>query len=227
MRPQVAIIGAGPSGLLLGQLLLTHDIANIILEQCSADAVLGRIQASIIEKNTADLIDESGVDARMHRDGLIHQGIEILFAGERHRVDFTDLVGTSVIGYAQAELTKDLMDARAAAEGQTLYEISDVSLHDIDGVRPTVQYRNYGAAQQIGCDFIVGCDGFHGISRKSIPRTVFREYERVYPFGWLGLLVDQPPISPEPMYVYHERSFALCSVVSPTRSRLYIQCLPR
>ena len=211
---------------MLGQLLSTHGISNIILERCSADAVLGRIQAGVIEKSTADLIDESGVGARMHRDGLIHQGIEIEFTGRRHRIDFAELIGKTVIGYGQAELTKDLMDARAAAGGQIFYEISDVILHDIDGVSPTVRYRNCGMAQQIECDFIAGCDGFRGVSRKSIPQTVLHEYERLYPFSWLGMLVDQTPICPEPMYVHHERGFALCSVVSPTRSRFYIQCRP-
>ena len=223
-RTQVVIIGAGPSGLLLGQLLGKHGISNIILEQRSANYVLGRIRAGVIEKWAADLLDEAGVSARMHRDGLIHQGIEICFDGQRHRIDFDALVGKSVIVYGQSEITRDLMDGRVAAGGQTLYEIADVSLHQGEFGHSTVRYRHHDAAQEIECDFIAGCDGFHGISRKSIPEHVLKCYERVYPFGWLGILVDQPPVSSELIYVNHQRGFALCSMRSAKRSRLYLQC---
>jgi p-hydroxybenzoate 3-monooxygenase len=224
MRTQVAIIGAGPSGLLLGQLLTGHGIDNVILEQRSAEYVLSRIRAGVIEKGAADLLDEAGVGARMHREGLIHEGIEICFAGQRHRLDFHELIGRDVIVYGQTEITRDLMDGRAAAGAQTLYEAEDVSLHDVGTDHPSVRFNRNGTAQLLECDFIAGCDGFHGVSRKTIPDTVLRNYERVYPFGWLGILVDKPPVSPELIYANHERGFALCSMRSPTRSRLYIQC---
>jgi p-hydroxybenzoate 3-monooxygenase len=224
MRTQVAIIGAGPSGLLLGQLLSKHGIANVVLEQRSAEYVLGRIRAGVIEKWAADLLNEAGVGARMHRDGLIHDGIEICFDGQRHRIDFDALIGKSVIVYGQTEITRDLMEGRQAAGGQTLYESTEVSLHQGEFGHSSVRFRQHGAVQEIECDFIAGCDGFHGISRKSIPEQVLKCYERVYPFCWLGLLVDQPPVSEELIYANHERGFALCSMRSPTRSRLYLQC---
>ena len=224
MRTAVAIIGAGPSGLLLGQLLANDGIPNIILEQRSGDYVLGRIRAGVIEKGAADLLDEAGVGARMQREGLIHDGIEIGFGGQRHRINFQELVGRSVIVYGQTEITRDLMEARTAAGAPTLYESTDVTLHQIIDGTPTVRFQHGGAAQQLECDFIAGCDGFHGVSRQSIPEHVLRVYERVYPFGWLGILVDRPPVSEELIYANHERGFALCSMRSPTRSRLYIQC---
>jgi len=224
MRTQVVIVGAGPSGLLLGQLLSVHGIANVILEQRSPEYVLDRIRAGVIEKWAADLLDDAGAGARMHREGLVHQGIEISFDGRRHRVDFDALVGKSVIVYGQAEITRDLMEARAAVGAETYYEIADVSLQLDQPGRSSVRYGRHGRVQEIQCDFIAGCDGFHGISRKSIPEHVLNCYERVYPFGWLGILVDQPPVSPELIYVNHERGFALCSMRSPTRSRLYLQC---
>jgi p-hydroxybenzoate 3-monooxygenase len=223
-RTQVVIVGAGPSGLLLGQLLSTHGIANTILEQRSAEYVLGRIRAGVIEKRAAELLDEAGAGARMHRDGLIHQGIELCFDGQRHRIDFGALIGKSVIVYGQTEITRDLMDVRTASGGSTLYEVADVSLQQGQFAQSTVRYRQHGAWQQIACDFVAGCDGFHGISRKSIPESVLRCYERVYPFGWLGILVDQPPVAAELIYANHDRGFALCSMRSATRSRLYLQC---
>jgi p-hydroxybenzoate 3-monooxygenase len=224
MRTAVAIIGAGPSGLLLGQLLSRHGIPNVILEQRSAEYVLMRIRAGVIEKGAADLLDQAGVGARMRREGLVHEGIEIGFAGQRHRIDFQSLVGRSVIIYGQTEITRDLMEARTAAGGETLYESTDVTLHDIDTSTPTVRFQRAGTAELLECDFIAGCDGFHGVSRQSIPEHMLRVFERVYPFGWLGILVDRPPVSAELIYANHERGFALCSMRSPTRSRLYIQC---
>ncbi|WP_298725511.1 4-hydroxybenzoate 3-monooxygenase [uncultured Ferrovibrio sp.] len=224
MRTQVAIIGAGPAGLLLGQLLLKHGISNVILERQSADYVLGRIRAGVVEKGTADLLDEAGVGTRMHKEGLIHNGIEIAFSDARHRIDFHNLIGKSVIIYGQTEITRDLMAGRAAAGGETVYQAEDVSLHEIDSDRPKVRYRKNGEEHEVECDFIAGCDGFHGVSRRSIPESVLQTYERVYPFGWLGILVDKPPVSEELIYVGHERGFALCSMRTPTRSRLYIQC---
>jgi p-hydroxybenzoate 3-monooxygenase len=224
MRTQVVIVGAGPSGLLLGQLLGKHGISNIILEQRRAEYVLSRIRAGVIEKWSADLLDEAGVGDRMQREGLLHGGIELCFDGQRHRIDFHDLIGKSVVIYGQTEITRDLMNGRAATGGQTVYEATDVSLHQDQPDRCCVRYRQGGAAHEIQCDFIAGCDGFHGVSRKSIPEHILRCYERVYPFGWLGILVDQPPVSNELIYVNHERGFALCSMRSSTRSRLYLQC---
>lgn len=224
MRTQVAIIGAGPAGLLLGQLLTRHGIDNVILERQTADYVLGRIRAGVVEKGTADMLDEAGVGQRMHSEGLIHDGIELAFGGARHRINFRDLIGKSVIVYGQTEITRDLMQGRAAAGAQTIYEAEDVSLHDIDGSRPKVRFRHQGVEKELDCDFIAGCDGYHGVSRKSIPDSVLKTFERVYPFGWLGILVEKPPVSDELIYANHERGFALCSMRSPTRSRLYIQC---
>jgi len=224
MRTQVAIIGAGPAGLLLGQLLTRHGIDNVILERQTGDYVLGRIRAGVVEQGAADLLDEAGVGARMHREGLAHDGIELAFAGERHRIDFHALVGKRVIVYGQTEITRDLMEGRAASGAPTVYEAADVRLHDIGDPRPKVRYRKDGAEHEIECDFIAGCDGYHGVSRRSIPDSVLRNYERVYPFGWLGILVERPPVADELIYANHERGFALCSMRSQTRSRLYIQC---
>jgi len=224
MRTQVAIIGAGPAGLLLGQLLHRHGIDNIILERQTGAHVLGRIRAGVIEQVAVDLMDEAGVGARMHRDGLVHDGTQICVDGVRQRIDFKALTGKTVMVYGQTEITRDLMDARAAAGAPTIYEARDVTLHDILGDEPRVTYQAEGKAAEIDCDFIAGCDGFHGISRRSVPAKAIRSYERVYPFGWLGLLSDTPPVSEELIYVRHAQGFALCSMRSPTRSRYYIQC---
>lgn len=224
MRTQVAIIGAGPAGLLLGQLLSKHGIANVIVEQRSGEYVLSRIRAGVVEKGAADLLDAAGVGARMHKEGLIHDGIELAFGGARHRINFKELIGKSVIVYGQTEITHDLMEGRAALGAQSIYEAENVSLHDVNSKRPKVRYQKDGAQHEIECDFIAGCDGYHGVSRKTIPDHVLKNYERVYPFGWLGILVDKPPVSEELIYANHERGFALCSQRSPTRSRLYIQC---
>ncbi len=224
MRTQVAIIGAGPSGLLLGQLLQKHGIDNVILERHTGDYVLSRIRAGVIEQGAAKLLDEAGVGARMRREGLVHDGTQICVEGARHRVDFRDLTGQAVIVYGQTEITRDLMDARAATGGKTVYEAEDVSLHEFGGSKPRVRYRKDGKEVEVECDFIAGCDGFHGVSRKSVPAGSIRNYERVYPFGWLGLLADTKPVSEELIYVRHDRGFALCSMRSPTRSRYYLQC---
>ena len=224
MRTQVAIIGAGPAGLLLGQLLHKHDIDNIILERHTGEHVLNRIRAGVIEEVAVDLIDEAAVGARMHREGLVHDGTQICVEGVRHRVDFKELTGKTVMVYGQTEITKDLMDGRAAAGAATVYAAYDVALHDIFGEKPRVTYRADGKFHEIECDFIAGCDGFHGISRKSVPPGAIKSYERVYPFGWLGVLSDTPPVSQELIYVRHDLGFALCSMRSPTRSRYYVQC---
>ena len=224
MRTQVAIIGAGPSGLLLGQLLHKHGIDNIILERHTGEHVLSRIRAGVIEQVAVDLIDEAGVGARMHAEGLVHDGTQLCVDGVRHRIDFKELTGKTVMVYGQTEITKDLMDGRAAAGAPTVYAAYDVALHDVFGGRPRVTYRADGKSQEIACDFIAGCDGFHGVSRKIVPPGAIKSYERVYPFGWLGLLSDTPPVSDELIYVRHDLGFALCSMRSPTRSRYYIQC---
>jgi p-hydroxybenzoate 3-monooxygenase len=224
LRTQVAIVGAGPAGLLLGQLLHNRGLANVILEQRTADYVLGRVRAGLIEQGTVGLIEQAGVGARLRREGLIHEGVEISHGGERRRIDFRALTGKSVTIYGQTEITRDLMEGRAASGAPTRYEAESVSLEDIDSDRPRVRYRRHGVEGEIRCDFIAGCDGFHGVSRQTPPDAALRTYERVYPFGWLGILTDAPPVSPELIYASHERGFGLCSLRSPTRSRLYIQC---
>lgn len=223
MRTQVAIIGAGPAGLLLGQLLATAGIDNIIVEQRSPDYVLGRIRAGILESVTVDALERAGVAARLHEEGLVHDGIELAFDGRRHRIDLHALVGRSVTVYGQTEVTRDLMAARQAAGITTIYEAQDVSLHDFGSARPVVRYRKDGVAHEIHCDYIAGCDGFHGVSRQSVPQTATQIFERVYPFGWLGILSDTPPVADELIYASHERGFALCSMRSRTRSRYYVQ----
>jgi p-hydroxybenzoate 3-monooxygenase len=224
MRTQVAIIGAGPAGLLLGQLLQRNGIDNIILERQTPDYVLSRIRAGVIEQVAVDLIDEAGVGERMHREGLVHDGTQLCIDGERHRIDFRALTGKTVMVYGQTEITRDLMEGRAKAGGITEYEAIDVRLHDFDGGKPRVTYRLDGRKREIECDFIAGCDGFHGISRKSVPPGSIMNFERVYPFGWLGLLADTKPVSDELIYIRHDAGFALCSMRSHTRSRYYLQC---
>jgi p-hydroxybenzoate 3-monooxygenase len=225
MRTKVAIIGAGPSGLLLGQLLTRAGIDNVILESRTPDYVLSRIRAGVLEQGAVDMLDEAGVGARLRAEGLVHGGIEISWAGGRHRIDLNGLTGgKNVIVYGQTEVTRDLMDARAASGAQSIYGAEDVSVHDFDSPRPSVRFRNAGKAHELECDFIAGCDGFHGVCRQSVPAAALRTYERVYPFGWLGVLSDTPPVSHELIYVSHERGFALCSMRSTRRSRYYIQC---
>ncbi|CAG0959077.1 p-hydroxybenzoate 3-monooxygenase [Burkholderiales bacterium] len=223
MRTQVAIVGAGPSGLLLGQLLARAGVDNVVLERHTAEHVVGRIRAGVLEQGAVATLEEANVVGRLHRQGLVHHGIEIAFRGERHRIDFEALVGKSVVVYGQTEVTHDLMDARRAAGAKTVYEAEDVTLAGFDGTAPVVRYRHGGSTHEIACDFIAGCDGFHGVSRQSVPASALTTHERVYPFGWLGVLVDRPPVSHELIYVNHERGFALCSMRSPTRSRYYVQ----
>ena len=224
MRTQVAIIGAGPAGLLLGQLLHKHGIANIILEQRSGDYVLSRIRAGVLEQGAVSLIEEAGVGERMLKEGLVHDGVEIAFDGVRHRINFRELTGKAVVVYGQTEVTRDLMEGRAAAGLTTIYEAEDVAVHDFDTSAPRVTYVKDGVTQEVQCDFIAGCDGFHGVTRKSVPQKAITEHERVYPFGWLGLLSDTPPVSPELIYSNHPRGFSLCSMRSMSRSRYYVQC---
>lgn len=224
MRTQVVIIGSGPSGLLLGQLLARAGIDTIILEQKSQAYVLGRIRAGVLEQVAVALIEDAGAGARMRREGLVHDGIEIAFDGVRHRIDFKGLTGKTVMVYGQTEVTRDLMEARAASGAPSVYEALDVSVHDIGTDRPSVRYKKDGQSFAVDCDYVAGCDGFHGVSRRTIPESLLQVYERVYPFGWLGILVDKPPVSHELIYVNHPRGFALCSMRSTTRSRYYLQC---
>lgn len=224
MRTQVAIIGAGPAGLLLGQLLHKSGVDAVIIEQRSPDYVLGRIRAGVLEKVCMDLLDQAGVSARAHAEGLPHDGIELLFKGQRHRIDLHELTGGSrVTVYGQTEVTRDLMDARAAAGLTTVYDAQNVQVHDFDGQNPRVTYQKDGQTHELACDFIAGCDGYHGVCRASAPADLLKTYERVYPFGWLGVLADVPPVSHELIYANTERGFALCSMRSATRSRYYVQ----
>jgi len=223
-RTQVGIIGAGPAGLLLGQLLHRMGIESVILEQRSADYVLGRIRAGVLEQGTVQLMEQAGCADRLHREGLIHDGTLLSIGGENHRIDFRLRTGKTVTVYGQTEMTRDLMDARAACGAVTMYEAEDVRPVDFDGEHPRLLYRKDGVEHELRCDFIAGCDGYHGISRTSVPQAAIELFERVYPFGWLGILVDKPPVSEELIYTHHERGFALCSMRSHSRSRYYVQC---
>ena len=229
-RTQVAIIGAGPSGLLLGQLLHKAGIDAIIIERQSPDYVLGRIRAGILEQTTVDMLHEAGVGAGVSAGGIVHHSIDLVFAGKRHAIDVTGLTaGKVVTAYGQTEMTRDLMEARHAAGLTTVYEAKDVTIHDFDGAingsRPAVRYQKEGQNHELACDFIAGCDGFHGVCRASVPEGAVIAYEKVYPFGWLGVLADVPPVSPHAVvYGNSERGFSLCSMRSLTRSRYYVQC---
>jgi p-hydroxybenzoate 3-monooxygenase len=224
LRTKVAIIGAGPAGLLLGQLLHTCGIDNIILERRDRAYVLARIRAGVLEQGTVDLLDELGVAARLHREGLVHGGIELAFAGSRHRIDLKGATGKTVTIYGQTEVTRDLMDARDSCGLVTVYEADRVKPLDFDGDHPRVSYTKDGITHEIECDFIAGCDGSHGVSRESIDPSAIQTFERIYPFGWLGILSETPPVSPELIYSNHARGFALCTMRSMHRSRYYVQC---
>ena len=223
LRTQVGIIGAGPSGLALAQLLQLAGVDSVVLERRSRDYVLGRVRAGVIEQGTVEILRRAGVAARLEREGLTHHGVEIAAGERRHRLDFA-AQSASVTVYGQTELTKDLMDARDSSGAPPLFDVEGVVLEDIDRERPRLRYRRGGEAHVLECDFIAGCDGFHGVSRKAIPAAVLKTHERVYPFGWLGVLADAPPVSSELIYLSHERGFALCSMRSATRSRCYLQC---
>jgi p-hydroxybenzoate 3-monooxygenase len=224
MKTQVAIIGAGPSGLLLGQLLHNAGISNIILERQSPDYVLSRIRAGVLEQGMVDLLRKAGVSQRMDREGLVHDGFELAFAGKREHIDLKGLTGGStVMIYGQTEVTRDLMAARQAAGGETIYEAGNVRPHDMKTEQPYVTFEKDGQTLRIDCDYIAGCDGYHGVARQSIPTEALKVFERVYPFGWLGILADTPPVNEELVYAAHERGFALCSMRSATRTRYYVQ----
>ncbi|WP_324710499.1 4-hydroxybenzoate 3-monooxygenase [Pseudomonas citronellolis] len=224
MKTQVAIIGAGPSGLLLGQLLQRAGIDNVILERQSPDYVLGRIRAGVLEQGTVDLLREAGAHARMDAEGLPHDGFELVLDGRRERIDLKGLTGgKNVMVYGQTEVTRDLMEARQASGALSIYEAGDVQLHEVQGEKPYVTFSKDGETARLDCDYIAGCDGFHGVSRQTIPADKLKIYERVYPFGWLGLLSDTPPVNHELIYASCERGFSLSSMRSATRSRYYLQ----
>jgi len=224
MRTQVAIIGSGPSGLLLGQLLTNAGIDNVILERVSKDYVLGRIRAGVLEEGMANMLVEAGAGDRMRREGLPHEGFDLTFSGRHHRIDLHKFTGKRVVVYGQTELTRDLMDCREASGALTVYEAANVQPHDFDGDKPYVTYEKDGVTHRLDCDFIAGCDGYHGPSRKAVEGKGLETYERVYPFGWLGIIAEVPPVSHELIYSNHQRGFALCSMRSHTRSRYYVQC---
>ena len=225
MRTQVVIIGSGPSGLLLGQLLAKAGIEAVILDRVGKDYILGRVRAGVLEQGTVGLMDAAGAGARMHAEGLSHDGFSLAFDGRDHRIDLKDLTGgKGVMIYGQTELTRDLMEQREAIAAKTIYNAANVCPHDFDGPSPYVTYDAGGVTHRIDCDFIAGCDGFHGVSRKAVPERSITTFEKVYPFGWLGLLGNVPPVSHELIYANHPRGFALCSMRSKTRSRYYLQC---
>jgi len=226
-RTQVGIVGAGPSGMLLSQLLHLEGIESVVLERRSREYVEGRIRAGVLEQGTVDLLEEAQVGARMRREGLLHGGVELSVDGRRHRIDFVELTGgKAVTVYGQTEIQKDLDEARLGSGGEVHFEALDVGVHDFDSERPRIRYVEDGREHTLECDFVAGCDGYHGVCRQSVPADQLRVFERVYPFGWLGILSDTRPVSDELIYVRHERGFALFSMRSTTRSRLYLQCAP-
>ena len=226
-RTQVGIVGAGPAGLVLSQLLHLQGIESVVVENRSRQYVEERVRAGVLEQGTVDLLTEMGVGERVKREGLVHHGIELRFHGRGHRIDFKELTGGKGITiYSQHEVVKDLTNARIAAGGEVLFEVEDVSASDFDNITPKIRYEKDGHAYELTCDFIAGCDGFHGICRPSIPAGVLTEYERIYPFGWLGILAEAPPSSTELIYTHHDRGFALLSMRSERISRLYLQCKP-
>jgi p-hydroxybenzoate 3-monooxygenase len=226
MRTQVGIVGAGPAGLLLSHLLHLQGIESVVLEARSRDYVENRIRAGVLEYGTEQLLNDSGVGARMRQEGMLHPGVVMRFDRIDHRIDFANLVGKHVMVYSQHKVVQDLIAARLAAGGQIEFEADDVSVHDFQDGTPRIRYRQNGIEHDLTCDIIAGCDGFHGVCRPSIPDSMLRTFEREYPFGWLGVLAEAPPSTEENVYVSHERGFALLAMRSPTLSRLYLQCAP-
>lgn len=224
MKTQVAIIGAGPSGLLLGQLLHRQGIDNVIVERRSGEYVLSRIRAGVLEQGMVDLLEEAGVDQRMKAEGYPHDGFELAFDGRRVRIALDELTGgKKVMVYGQTEVTRDLMEAREKAGARTIYEAENVQPHDLESDQPYITFEKNGETVRLDCDYIAGCDGYHGVSRQSIPQDRLKTFEKIYPFGWLGVLSDTPPVSEELIYARHPRGFSLCSMRSATRSRYYLQ----
>ncbi|WP_026149731.1 4-hydroxybenzoate 3-monooxygenase [Sphingobium xenophagum] len=223
MKTQVAIIGAGPAGLLLGHLLRAEGIETVIVERAAPDYVLGRIRAGVLERTMTDLMDQLGLGGRMHAEGLPHDGFHLADGERLIRIDVAALTGKQVMVYGQTEITRDLMEAAPERGLEIIYDAGDVALHDVDSDAPYLTYSKDGATHRIDAQFLCGCDGFHGPSRKAIPASVATAYEKVYPFGWLGILADVPPCNHELIYANHERGFALASMRSETRSRYYVQ----
>ncbi|MGH6770816.1 MAG: 4-hydroxybenzoate 3-monooxygenase [Xanthobacteraceae bacterium] len=226
MRTQVGIVGAGPAGLMLSHLLHRAGVDSVVLENRSRDYIEGRIRAGLIEQWARDLLIEIGVGERMHAEGMYHSGVYFCFGGALHYIDFRALIGKGVTIYGQQEVVKDLVARRLADGGQILFEVDDVAVHDIESASPKIRFRHAGKPQQLDCDFIGGCDGFHGICRPSVPETALTAYDREYPYGWVGILSESPPPEDELIYSYHERGFALYTMRSPTLARLYVQCAP-
>jgi p-hydroxybenzoate 3-monooxygenase len=226
LRTQVGIVGAGPAGLMLAHLLHLEGIESIVVEARSRDYVEGRVRAGVLEQGTVDLLKQTGLGARLGREGLRHDGLELSFGGRRHRIDLAGLTGRCITVYAQHEVIKDLLGARLAAGGRVFFGVADVQLHALDSPTPKIGFRLGGEDHEVSCDFIGGCDGSHGVCRPSIPAGVLSVYERAYPFAWLGILAEAPPSSRELIYTYHERGFALFSMRSPSVTRLYLQCPP-
>ena len=225
-RTQVAIIGAGPAGLALGQLLHLQGIDNIILEARTRDYVEARVRAGVLEHGVVELFERMGVADRLHREGIIHEGVELQFAGERHRLDFAELTGRHIVVYGQTEVVKDLIAARLETDRPLVFEAENVSVHELHSERPRVEYESGGERHVLECDIVAGCDGFHGVCRTSIPPDLLRTYGREYPYGWLGILAAVAPSNDELIYAHHPRGFALLSLRSPEISRLYVQCRP-
>ncbi|MGP0071845.1 MAG: 4-hydroxybenzoate 3-monooxygenase [Bryobacteraceae bacterium] len=227
MRTQVGIVGAGPAGLMLSHLLHLAGVESVILECRSREYIEDRVRAGVLEQGTVDLLIDTGVGERLRREGLRHAGVWFSFGGRRHRIDLSELTGGRAITvYAQQEVVKDLVEARLNTGGQIVFGVDDLSVHDLESKRPKIRFRKDGVESEIACDFIAGCDGFHGICRPSVPDGLITAYERVYPFAWLGILAEAAPTSEELVYTYHERGFALFSMRSPQITRLYLQCKP-
>ncbi|MES2160219.1 MAG: 4-hydroxybenzoate 3-monooxygenase [Pseudomonadota bacterium] len=226
MRTQVAIIGAGPAGLLLSHLLHLNDIESIVLESRTQAEIEATIRAGVLEQGTMDILNNAGVGARMQAEGALHHGIELAFGGQRHRIDLTELTGKAITVYPQHEVIKDLVAARLAAQGQLLFEVSGVELHGVDTAAPSVNFIHRGEAARIEADFVIGCDGYHGVARPAMPGQGRQDFKRDYGFGWFGVLVESAPSSDELIYARHERGFALVSTRTPTVQRLYFQCDP-
>jgi p-hydroxybenzoate 3-monooxygenase len=226
-RTQVGIVGGGPSGLMLGHLLHLQGIDSVILERRPAERVIERVRAGVLEQGTVDLLSATGLGDRLRREGMRHDGIYLAFAGSRHRIDMSALTGGRAITiYGQNEVVRDLIDARRTSGAPLLFEVPDVSVHDLDSERPRIRFTDHGAPRELTCDFVAGCDGFHGPCRAAIPSSQLRTFERIYPFGWLGILADAAPSSNELVYSLHDRGFALFSMRSPSITRLYLQCAP-